>query len=321
VNFYLSALHGRREFTTEERSKARAALLREMVANVTNDKRGGIVGPEPILDPSPIERFYAAMPGAPLNKPSLQFEVRLARASVAGGLADARYDEYEDLEAARFSAPTADIRHAETRHRPRNRRVFAFVATTAVLALAVFAIAPRTWFGPFLSDSTPSVVAQLPPLERSTPVQTVQSPIDPSLAFGRRAPVQTVQSPLPFGASNSFILPREQSLSQTNKAQWISELLKRGNDLIAAGDINAARIVLQDAADAGNATAALMLGATFDPNEFAGLKKPDAVRLTSPVEMGGVPSHPDVEIARSWYEKARDLGSTEAAERLKKLPD
>jgi len=60
--------------------------------------------------------------------------------------------------------------------------------------------------------------------------------------------------------------------------------------LIAAGDVATARVVLQRAAEAGNAGAAMALGATYDPNVLA--------------KLGVVGVKPDAEKARSWYEKA-----------------
>src|SRR5262249_54335157 len=48
----------------------------------------------------------------------------------------------------------------------------------------------------------------------------------------------------------------------------IRVLLARGRQLKGSGDIPNARLVLQQAAEAGDATAALELGATYDPIEL-----------------------------------------------------
>jgi hypothetical protein len=85
----------------------------------------------------------------------------------------------------------------------------------------------------------------------------------------------------------------------------IAALVAGGRQLMVAGDIPNARLVLQKAAEAGNATAALELGATYDPFILQQLK---AGRQAASVES-----------ARRWYEEARGLGSTEAAVRLEKL--
>jgi hypothetical protein len=84
-------------------------------------------------------------------------------------------------------------------------------------------------------------------------------------------------------------------------------LLKRGKDLIASGDLAAARLVLQRAADANYAEAALALGATYDPLVLRELK---VYGFT-----------PDAAMARVWYEKAVELGSPAAPRRLEILTE
>ena len=88
-------------------------------------------------------------------------------------------------------------------------------------------------------------------------------------------------------------------------AQEIVLLLKRGKDLIAAGDIAAARIVLRKAAEANDAEAALGLAATYDPIVLRELKVYGFM--------------PDAAMARVWYEKATALGSLAAPRRLEML--
>jgi TPR repeat protein len=87
----------------------------------------------------------------------------------------------------------------------------------------------------------------------------------------------------------------------------IKLLMKQGEQLIAAGDVVTARVVFQRAADAGNANAAMALGATYDPNVLG--------------KLGVVGLSADVEQARSWYRKAENLGSPDARGRLDGLPD
>jgi TPR repeat protein len=85
----------------------------------------------------------------------------------------------------------------------------------------------------------------------------------------------------------------------------ITVLLKIGKDLIASGDIAAARLTLKRAADAGDAEAALALASTYDPYVLRELKA------------YGLPA--DAAMARAWYEKAKDLGSPVAPRRLEML--
>src|SRR5262249_13636661 len=85
----------------------------------------------------------------------------------------------------------------------------------------------------------------------------------------------------------------------------IAALLRRADALIASGDGAAARLVLRRAADAGDAGAAMKLAETYDPANLAKLGVHGIV--------------PDVSMARSWYEKARQLGSAAAPQRLEML--
>ncbi|MBV9569135.1 MAG: hypothetical protein JO172_13460 [Hyphomicrobiales bacterium] len=85
----------------------------------------------------------------------------------------------------------------------------------------------------------------------------------------------------------------------------LAALLKRGEAFIANGDLASARLVLQRAAEAGEAQAALSLAGTFDPIvlDRLGLQGQKA----------------DIEKARTWYQRAQQLGSTTAPRRLQLL--
>ena len=82
-------------------------------------------------------------------------------------------------------------------------------------------------------------------------------------------------------------------------------LVSRGKELLRSGDFSSARLILQRAADASDADAALTLASTYDPIILARLGIRNQVA--------------NVELARTWYEKAQEFGSTEAASRLKTL--
>jgi TPR repeat protein len=99
--------------------------------------------------------------------------------------------------------------------------------------------------------------------------------------------------------------PSAPALQRQLDGEQIILLLKRGKDLIATGDLAAARLVLQRAADANHAEAALALGATYDPFVLRELK---VYGFT-----------PDAAMARVWYEKAIELGSPAAPRRLEML--
>jgi hypothetical protein len=85
----------------------------------------------------------------------------------------------------------------------------------------------------------------------------------------------------------------------------LASMLQRANDFIKAGDLSSARLLLQRAAEAGDAHAALTLASTFDPNVLKALGFQDAGA--------------DVAMARLWYERAVKFGSAEAPQRLQQL--
>jgi TPR repeat protein len=85
----------------------------------------------------------------------------------------------------------------------------------------------------------------------------------------------------------------------------LAGLLKRAKSLLAVGDIPAARLLLERAADAQEAEAALMLGTTYDPVVIG---NQDMRSIT-----------PDPAMARQWYQKAATLGSADARRRLSQI--
>jgi hypothetical protein len=90
-------------------------------------------------------------------------------------------------------------------------------------------------------------------------------------------------------------------------AQELAKLMKRAKDLLAMGDIPSARLLLERAADGQDANAALMLARTYDP---AALGTADVRNIT-----------PEPDKARAWYQRAVQLGSTEAQRLLAQLPN
>ncbi len=79
--------------------------------------------------------------------------------------------------------------------------------------------------------------------------------------------------------------------------QEIGSLRTRGDALLAARDVAAARGFYQHAADAGDGLSALRLGETFDPDFLA-------------ANLG--PMQGDKEQASYWYRRALELGTTDA---------
>jgi TPR repeat protein len=103
--------------------------------------------------------------------------------------------------------------------------------------------------------------------------------------------------PAPPAAASKPVRPAD--------AEAVKLLLTQGEQFVNAGDLVTARLLFRRAVEAGDAEGALSLGATYDPGVLAKL----GVR--------GIAA--DIEQARGWYEKARDLGSAEASRRLRIL--
>lgn len=81
--------------------------------------------------------------------------------------------------------------------------------------------------------------------------------------------------------------------------------LGRGDAMLAAHDVSAARLYYELAADAGSADAALALGRTYDP--------------TSLIRSAAVSAQPDKTLAARWYRRAAILGSDDAERSLRNL--
>ena len=123
-----------------------------------------------------------------------------------------------------------------------------------------------------------------------------------------------LQGVAPEAAGNADLINAEDLVRHIDAAEdlvhhidpnEIASSIRRGNALIASGDLAAARLVLRRPAEAGDAQAAMALAETYDP---AILKK---------LGVHGVVS--DVAIARGWYEKAEKFGAAEAIQRLEVL--
>ena len=89
---------------------------------------------------------------------------------------------------------------------------------------------------------------------------------------------------------------------KTLDAETLAALMTRAKSLLTLGDIAAARLLLERAANARDATAAFLLAQTYDPAVLG-------VRDTRSIT-------PDPVMARDWYRKAASFGSAAAQQRL-----
>ena len=136
----------------------------------------------------------------------------------------------------------------------------------------------------------------------STDTQDVPASSTPSreaIATAYQTALQA-QAPAPVAAP-----PAPPPPAKTLDADTLAGLMTRAKSLLGVGDIFAARLLLERAANAQDATAAFVLAQTYDP---AVLGTSDARRIAA-----------DATAARDWYQKAAALGSAEARQRLGQL--
>jgi hypothetical protein len=88
-------------------------------------------------------------------------------------------------------------------------------------------------------------------------------------------------------------------------ANEVGSLIRRAQEMLAMGDVKAARTLLLRAADVRDPRAAYSLAKTYDPILSRQSGAPDA--------------GPDLAQARSWYQKAREWGAPEAQRQLETL--
>jgi TPR repeat protein len=145
-------------------------------------------------------------------------------------------------------------------------------------------------------------------------VSTIQAPPAPAAQVPASQPITRLndiraEAAAPAGvavaSANPAPPPAASKPVRSVDAEAVKLLLTQGEQFVNTGDLVTARLLFRRAAEAGDADGALSLGATYDPGVLARL----GVRGIAP----------DIEQARSWYEKARDLGSADAPRRLKLL--
>jgi hypothetical protein len=181
------------------------------------------------------------------------------------------------------------------------------VSSTAVLTAASAAVQPNpTQLTAEKDPGQSKDPARLSAPEDQTPglrsvTTAAVAPTREDIKIAYRS-AQQVDAPQ-VAAAAEFMIPGD-AIHHLDPSE-IASSLRRGNDLIASGDLAAARLVLRRAANAGDAHAAMTLAGTYDP-----------VVLEKLGVHGFVP---DLAMARAWYEKAKKFGSAEAPQRLELL--
>ena len=207
---------------------------------------------------------------------------------------------------------------------PRILKAGIFAAVAAAIAFAIVSVEnPLAVFAnakASLIASSADSSAATPPSQPATAVRLVSSnptapvaqpaagvqPLSPAarvtptrddIALALRAAHQS----LPEAAPPQPAAPPVRRLDPDE----LANLLKRAKGLIEIGDIAPARLLLERAAEAQEASAALLLAQTYDP---AVLGTQDMRSIT-----------PDPAMARDWYQKAARFGSLDAKQRLAQM--
>ena len=124
-----------------------------------------------------------------------------------------------------------------------------------------------------------------------------------------RQPAPVVASPVvaPAVVAPAVVAPPPAPAPRVEKIDpdTLAGMMSRAKSLMAIGDISSARLLLERAAEAQEADAAFMLGQTYDP---AVLGSQDIRSISA-----------DPAKARNWYQKAAQLGSADAQQRLAQM--
>jgi hypothetical protein len=151
--------------------------------------------------------------------------------------------------------------------------------------------------------------AAVEPMVTTAPApETATAPSAPALSA---APPSSITSPgaatvivAPPAFGTPPVAPAQQPVRRMDPEE-LAGIMKRAKSLLASGDIPPARLLLERAAEAQEAAAALMLAQTYDP-QVLGTRDIRNINA-DPAE------------ARAWYKRAAQLGSAEAQRRLSQL--
>jgi len=165
------------------------------------------------------------------------------------------------------------------------------------LTIALVGIDGKVWAETKASLAIISAAA-LPVESQSPPAQTNVAATGPAGAPppGLEVPSAGVQT-VPGPRTLTPLSPKD--------GERARRFVERGNQMMEDGDVAGARLFYKRAADIGLAEGAIALAETYDPNE---LRRWPVRGLEG-----------NIDLAREWYERARELGAPEAEARLRRL--
>jgi hypothetical protein len=144
----------------------------------------------------------------------------------------------------------------------------------------------------------------IPPVAPTREVNLAAAPAEAAPSTGSTAAAPSAQMPEARLSIATPVSPAPLA-APVLSAPEIATLVARGDALFSKGDLAAARLFYERAANAGDGQAAIRLGETFDPV------------FLDHAHLPGVRG--DFNTALSWYRRARDLGAADADILIKSL--
>ena len=133
------------------------------------------------------------------------------------------------------------------------------------------------------------------------PERVVMALAQPTAMKPAASPDRPKSAPAPITEAVAKLPPAVATLS----TDMLQLLLRRGDAMLALGDLASARLLYARAASAGDARGAIGVAKTYDPS------------VLSQIGARGIKA--DSATAAVWYRKALDLGDASAAARLRLL--
>jgi hypothetical protein len=167
-------------------------------------------------------------------------------------------------------------------------------------------IAPGSWAIPLNALSNLTIIL---PVGQQGPAEVGISlvSIDGAVLAEAKTTLVVTQPPAPRADSSagSEVARTPVPKLTAEQRERAQALHAKGLEKLEHGDVYGARKFFELAGGMGLAQGAVAAAGTYDPDELAKLRV-----------MG---LQPDVAAARKWYERARELGAVEAADRLRRL--
>lgn len=188
------------------------------------------------------------------------------------------------------------------------------IAAPAIPGLkARLALTLVTFDGTILAEASTrlEIVARV---DRTQGVAANMAPASPTYTQGNAVPVAHTESRVaalttPNTNDNGLAPPSESKPAFSREdAQRMEGLMRKGEDNMRTGNVTGARRFFEHAANSGWAPAAIAMGGTYDAAELFKLQV-----------VGGIRPEPDT--ARKWYQRAAELGASEALQRLQRLSE